>query len=195
MFHLNYLAHLYLSADRPLLTIGNFIADHVKGSMVDKYQGAVRDGIRLHRMIDEFTDTHPVVEESKARLRPDFRKYAPVIADVYFDHFLARDWAQYHPLTLAQFAGNCYRLLRENESLLPERTLYMLNYMEPQNWLVKYASLEGMQRALTGLSRRTSFPSNMENAHLFLQENYQAFEQDFNDFFPDLQSFVQAAIG
>jgi acyl carrier protein phosphodiesterase len=80
---MNYLAHLYLSADRPLLAIGNFIADHVKGSMADQYDGEVRDGIRLHRMIDEFTDSHPIVEKSKARLRPDFRKYAPVIVDLY----------------------------------------------------------------------------------------------------------------
>lgn len=191
---MNYLAHLYLSADRPLLAIGNFIADHVKGSMADQYDGEVRDGIRLHRMIDEFTDSHPIVEKSKARLRPDFRKYAPVIVDLYYDHFLARDWEMFHHRPLPDYAAEMYALLRQNEHILPHRTIHMLGYMEPQNWLVKYASVEGLQRALTGLARRTTFPSNMENAHLFLQDNYQFFEQEFNDFFPDLRSFVQIAL-
>lgn len=191
---MNYLAHLYLSADRPLLAIGNFIADHVKGSMADQYDGEVRDGIRLHRMIDEFTDSHPIVEKSKARLRPDFRKYAPVIVDLYYDHFLARDWEMFHHRPLSDYAAEMYALLRQNEHILPQRTIHMLGYMEPQNWLVKYASVEGLQRALTGLARRTTFESNMENAHLFLQDNYQSFEEEFNDFFPDLRSFVQIAL-
>lgn len=191
---MNYLAHLYLSANRPELAIGNFIADHVKGSMVEKFQGEVLDGIRLHRLIDSFTDSHPVVELSKARLRPGFRKYAPVIVDLYYDHFLARDWEAYHHQPLTVFADETYARLRNHHALLPERTIHMLNYMEPQNWLVQYASLEGLQRALTGLSRRTAFESNMETAHLFLQENYQAFEEEFNTFFPELRSFVQIAI-
>jgi acyl carrier protein phosphodiesterase len=191
---LNYLAHLYLSSDLPLITVGNFIADHVKGSMSEQYDGGIRDGIRLHRMIDAFTDSHPVVEESKARLRPEFRKYAPVIADVYYDHFLARDWHLYHHEPLEEFAAASYALMRKFESILPERTIHMLSYMEPQNWLVKYATLDGMQRALTGLSRRTSFDSGMQHAHLFLEKHYAGFEDEFNRFFPELNSYVRKEI-
>lgn len=187
---MNYLAHLYLSFNQPEITIGNFIADHVKGSAIDNFKGDILRGIKIHRLIDAFTDTHPVVEESKARLRPDFRKYAPVIADVYYDHFLARDWLQYHHLPLEIFAKENYALLRKNESILPDRTVHMLGYMEPQNWLVKYATLDGMQRALTGLSRRTTFESNMENAHLFLEKHYAEFEDEFNRFFPELRTYV-----
>jgi len=172
--------------------VGNFIADHVKGRMVESFSEDIINGIRLHRLIDAFTDAHPVVEESKARLRPEFRKYAPVIVDVYYDHFLARDWAQYHHLPLEEFAANCYRMLRENESLLPERALHMLNYMEPQNWLVSYATLQGMQRALTGLSRRTTFASNMQYAHLFLEKHYAAFEDEFNRFFPEIRLYLSS---
>lgn len=159
--------------------------------MVDRYTGGVREGILLHRLIDAFTDTHAVVEQSKARLRPEYRKYAPVIADIYYDHFLARDWSLYHHQPLHDYATDAYGLLRLHQSLLPERTVVMLNYMEPQNWLVKYATIEGMQRALTGLSRRTAFESNMETAHLFLEANYAAFEAEFNAFFPDLRAYVQ----
>ncbi len=189
---MNYLAHLYLSGSNDQLKIGNFIADHVKGSVIENYSGDVLAGIHFHRLIDSFTDQHPVVSISNARLRPDFRKYAPVISDVFFDHFLARNWSAYHHLPLEKFAENSYTLMRSNEQLLPVRAVYMLNYMESQNWLVHYASIEGIEKALTGLSKRTRFISNMDKAHLFLQEHYQDFENDFELFFKDIRLYVSA---
>ncbi len=189
---MNYLAHLYLSGSNDQIKIGNFIADHVKGSAISNYSGDILAGIHLHRLIDTFTDQHPIVAVTNARLRPDFRKYAPVISDVFFDHFLARNWNQYHHLPLEEFAQNSYALMRANEHLLPPRALNMLNYMEPQNWLLHYASIHGMEKALTGLSRRTKFISNMDKAHLFLQEHYQDFENDFELYFKDIRLYVAA---
>ena len=191
---MNYLAHLYLSANHPGLTIGNFIADHVKGSGESLYQGDILRGIRLHRMIDAFTDSHPVVEESKKRLRPVFRKYAPVIVDVFYDHFLAADWQAYHHLELNAFSARCYALLKEHIRLLPDRTVHMLSYMERQDWLSGYANLPGIRLALTGLSRRTSFDSNMQHAHLALEESYDDFRREFGEFFPELRAYVSVLL-
>lgn len=171
--------------------LGNFIADHVKGSAVENYTGEIREGIRIHRLIDSFTDSHPVVEESKARLRPEFRKYAPVIVDIFYDHFLARDWLLYHPHSLEQFAADTYLLLQTHDYLRPVRTRHMLKYMIQQNWLLNYATLQGMQKALIGLSQRTSFESNMQYAHLSLEKNYIEFENEFNRFFPELIKYVK----
>lgn len=192
---LNYLAHLYLSFNDPEIMIGNFIADHVKGKAVENYEGKIRKGIALHRAIDTFTDQHPVTIKSKERLRPVFRKYAPVIVDLYYDHFLGRDWSRYHHLVLADFAQHSYALMQRHLTLLPERTVYMLGFMESQNWLLKYATVDGLQRALTGLSRRTTFESNMEHAHDFLREHYAEFEKEFEAFFPDLRLYVEAIGG
>lgn len=189
---MNYLAHLYLSGDNDQIKIGNFIADHVKGSVIGHYSGDVLAGIQLHRLIDSFTDQHPVVAVSNTRLRPVFKKYAPVISDIFFDHFLARNWKEYHHLSLEEFAEESYALMRTNEHLLPARALHMLNYMESQNWLVNYANISGMEKALTGLSRRTKFESNMERAHLFLQQHYQDFENDFELYFKDVRLYVAA---
>jgi acyl carrier protein phosphodiesterase len=184
---MNYLAHLYLSSGHPEISIGNFIADHVKGADIQRYSGAVLEGIRLHREIDSFTDSHSVVEESKRRLRPRFGKYAPVIADVYYDHFLARDWQRYHHQSLPDFSLECYALMNANRHHLPERSAHMLSFMEKQNWLLNYASIEGIGKALGGLSRRTRFESGMEYAHHFLLEHYESFEREFQDFFPALE--------
>jgi len=189
---MNYLAHLYLSGNNNEIKIGNFIADHVKGSAITKYSGNVLAGIRLHRLIDTFTDQHPLVAKSNERLRPDFRKYAPVISDVYFDHFLAKNWSKFHHLPLEEYSANSYLLMRSNSELLPERAMHMLEFMESQDWLSNYATIEGMKKALTGLSKRTRFESNMENAHYFLEKNYDAFEKEFNLFFNDIRLYVAA---
>ncbi len=173
--------------------VGNFIADHVKGRQIDVFPEEIKAGILLHRRIDAFTDSHPVVEESKARLRPQFRKYAPVIADIYYDHFLARDWAQYHEQSLDEFAAGAYALMNSHADIIPPRALHMLGFMEKQNWLKNYGSLEGLHRALNGLSKRTAFESGMEHAAHFLQQHYDAFENDFNAFFPELITFCQTA--
>lgn len=189
---MNYLAHAFLSGSDGDLLIGNFIADHVKGAAMSRYPGAVQRGILLHRMIDAFTDSHPVVEECKAVLRPRFRKYAPVVSDIYFDHFLARDWHLYHHLDLPVYAEGCYTHLRSHEHLLPERTVFMLGHMEKHDWLTGYSTLHGIGMALTGMSRRARFESGMEHAREFLEEKYPFFDSGFADFFPDLQHYVES---
>jgi acyl carrier protein phosphodiesterase len=186
----NYLAHLYLSGnDRPL-RLGNFIADHLKGLSIKKFEADIQRGIRLHHAIDAYTDSHPVVAESKARLQPIFRKYAPVIVDVFYDHFLARNWQNYHPTPLPDYAQSIYTELYEHYNLLPERAQGMLPYMVKYDWLTNYAMLGGIQRVMNGMSRRTRFDSGMEKAPALLDLYQIEFEDEFNRFFPDLQAHV-----
>ena len=106
---MNHLAHLYLSGSDPDLMLGNFIADAVKGKQVELYALGVQNGIRLHRAIDTFTDAHPVVRQTKAHLYAGYSKFAGVILDIYFDHFLAIGWANYHPQPLADFVDQFIR--------------------------------------------------------------------------------------
>lgn len=189
---MNYLAHLYLSSGNKDLMIGNFIADHVKGNAINNFSDEIISGIKLHRLIDEFTDHHPIVEKSKTRLRTEFRKYAPVIIDIFYDHYLARDWETYHHQPLLTFAEETYSLLNLNHDKLPERTKQMLSYMIPQNWLYNYSKVEGISRALVGLSRRTTFESGMERSPEFLVKDYEAYDDEFKKFFEELRLFVGA---
>lgn len=187
---MNYLAHLYLSGNDPELRLGNFIADHLKGVSPQQYSPGVQRGIRLHHAIDRYTDSHAVVAESKRRLQPQFRKYAPVIVDIFYDHYLAQRWAQYHPEPLAQYAAAIYREMQAQEELLPERARGMLPFMVKHDWLTNYAQLEGIQRVMNGMSRRSRFDSGMERAPSVLAEHHHAFGEEFDRFFPDLQAEV-----
>ena len=92
---MNFLAHLYLSGNDEPLMVGNFIADHIRGYDWKAFPQQIQNGILLHRFIDEYTDNHPIVEQSKALMRNTFHKYTPVISDIYFDHFFCsiNGWA------------------------------------------------------------------------------------------------------
>lgn len=168
--------------------IGNFIADHLKGSLRNAYAGQILTGIKLHHFIDGFTDSHPVVEQTKVRLRHHFHKYTPVVVDVYYDHFLAANWQNYHLQPLADYVNDVYLLLDVNKSLLPQRTNYMLGYMKQENWLAGYKHFENLDRIFKNMSRRTKFDNNMQDAVSFLQNDYELIKKEFEVFFKDLKS-------
>ena len=187
---MNYLAHIFLSGGQRDLMVGNFIADAVKGKQLERFTPEIQRGIRLHRAIDSFTDNHEITKQSRQRLYTEYRHYSGVIIDIYYDHFLAKNWSQYHHLDLKDFTIEVYKTLDEYREILPQKVVYMLQYMVPQNWLLNYAHYDGIERVLTGMSRRTRFDSRMELAINELKEHNELFEEEFTAFFPLLQSFV-----
>jgi acyl carrier protein phosphodiesterase len=188
---MNFLAHLYLSGDDDDLILGNFVADMVKGRQIESFHEGVVKGIRLHRKIDAFTDTHPVVETSKMRLRNKYRLYSGVVVDMFYDHFLAGSWEAYSAIPLVEFVDRGYSLLLNNYSILPPRARNVLPQMISGNWLVNYASLESLQQHFEGMARRTPFNSGMEHAVEDLKKYYKEFETEFHTFFPELISYVE----
>jgi len=189
---MNFLAHLYLSGSDPKIKLGNFIGDFVKGkNLAARFEPAITKGIELHREIDHFTDHHLVVQQSKNRLRPKYRHYSGVITDVFYDHLLAINWAKYSNESLADFAEQSYRIVQQHESIIPERVKDMMPHMVKGNWLVNYGTIEGIHRSLSGMARRTPYESKMEEASKDLKESFTAFENEFIQFFPDLQRFCK----
>lgn len=188
---MNFLAHLYLSGDNHKIMLGNFIGDFVKGrNALEQFDPEIIRGIQLHRAIDEFTDNHPIVTVSKNRLRPKYRHYSGVIVDVFYDHFLARNWDTYHPELLPDFADKAYGVIQSHDPILPKEVKFMMPYMIKGNWLVNYARTEGIHRALSGMARRTPYESKMEQSVEDLKKNYAEFSQEFATFFPTLRQFA-----
>jgi len=188
---MNCLAHQYLSGDSEDLKIGNFIADGVKGKVLFTFPQGIQQGIKLHRAIDHFTDHHPIVEKSKNRLRIKYRKYAGVVVDLYYDHYLANLWKDYSSVKLEKYTEETYKLMFKNYFMLPGKMKGILPFMAQGNWLLNYGKVEGVQRALTGLARRTTFKSNMEFAHEDLVTYYDEFKNEFQAFFPNLINFTK----
>lgn len=187
---MNFLAHIYLSGNNEPLMVGNFIGDFVKGNQLNDFEPEITRGVNLHRAIDEYTDQHLVVSRSKDKLREKYRHYSGVIVDIYYDHFLAKNWPEYHETDLLTFSGRFYATITSYNNILPKGAKYMLPYMMENNWLYNYSKVEGISRALGGMSKRTKFDSKMDEAVVDLREHYSIFEEEFKEFFSDLESFV-----
>lgn len=188
---MNYLAHIYLSGDNDLVTIGNFIADGIKGKSYKNHPKDIQVGILLHRHIDTFTDAHKTVRQSTKRLHKKYGHYSGIIVDILYDHFLAKNWDRYSNIPLEDYTETFYDSLEEHYDVLPARIQKMMPYMLADNWLLNYASIEGIGKVLDGMNRRTKNRSSMNEATTELKEFYEEFENEFSIFFEELISTSQ----
>lgn len=188
---LNYLAHIFLSGNDPQVKIGNFIGDFVKGSRFNEYPPKIRQGIVLHRKIDEFTDSHPVVRETVNFIRPSFGRYSGVIADMYFDYFLAINFSSYSSESLNVFAFRFYFLVIVNYKRLPVKVQGFIFHFISANRLKKYASIDGLKDSLQIMANYKSSAIEPDKTIQFLLENSDEIEKRFHSFFPDLIEFAR----
>jgi acyl carrier protein phosphodiesterase len=185
---MNFLAHIYLSGDNPLIQIGNFMADGIRGKHFETFPSDIQKGIVLHRSIDTFTDAHPIFRESTKRLHENYHHYSGVIIDVFYDHFLAKNFENYSDIKLEDFAAQFYQSLHDNYDHLTERTKDMMPYMIKHNWLVTYQSQEGIERILSQMDNRIKKESNMRFSVGELKDFYSEFEEEFTLFFEELRT-------
>jgi acyl carrier protein phosphodiesterase len=188
---MNFLAHIYLSGEDEAITIGNFIADGIKGKKYLKYPAEIQKGILLHRAIDSYTDQHPTVRKSTARLHKNYGHYSGVIVDILYDHYLAKNWKTYHAQPLDAYIQDFYKLLRSSYEILPSRIKKMMPYMISDNWLLNYATVPGISRILSQMNVRTRGISKMDLAVVELEEYYSEFENEFTSFFHELIAYSE----
>ncbi|AXT55754.1 MULTISPECIES: ACP phosphodiesterase [Aquimarina] len=188
---MNFLAHIYLSGEDQELKIGNFIADSVKGKKFAQFPERIQQGITLHRKIDSYTDSHPIVRESVLRLFPKYGHYSTVIVDILYDHYLAAYWSDYSKIPLDKYVSDFYTLLQEYYEVLPKRVQDFLPYMFRDNWLLSYATIPGIGRILYQMNHRTKNKSKMNFAVVELEQYYNEFEKEFRSFFEELELFTK----
>ncbi len=186
---MNFLAHIYLSGSNNMVAIGNFMADGIRGETYKNYPEDIQKGILLHREIDTFTDAHPIVRQSTKRLHENYGHYSGVIVDILYDHFLAKNWSIYSSVPLKDFVEAFYDSLEDSFELLPHRIQHLMPYMIADNWLLNYSKIEGIQRVLDGMNRRTKNRSKMNEATKELKMYYDEFEEEFTLFFEELTKF------
>ena len=188
---MNYLAHAYLSFNQPEILVGNMISDFIKGKKQFDYPDIVQKGIQLHRAIDTFTDAHAITAELKSFFRPQYRLYSGAFVDVVYDHFLANDTNQFATAALLKdFAANTYRLLEINTLLFPPPFQKMFPYMKTHGWLYNYRLVEMIEKSFEGLVRRATYLKESKIAFGIFTRHYDAMQDGYNNFFPDLKNFT-----
>jgi acyl carrier protein phosphodiesterase len=174
--------------------IGNFIADHIKGNHYEGFSKEIQQGIFLHREIDTFTDAHQIVRKSKRRLHKRYRHYDGVIIDIFYDYFLAKNWADYSAIPLDVYTNSVYHLFDKKAPELPKKSQQFITYMIEYNILFNYQYKEGIAKVLNGMNRRTKGKSQMHLAIEDLNLLQTELEEDFTVFFKDLVEFTNQKI-
>lgn len=187
---MNYLAHLHLGGQAPEELLGSLYGDFVKGRLEGRFPPALEAAIRLHRQIDVYTDSHPLVTAALQLFPAERRRYAGIVIDVFFDHVLARHWRDYHPQPLDKFTQRVYAALSEADEL-PGRLAQVAPYMMGDDWLGSYRDFRVLEPVLNGIARRLSRPEGLAGAFDEVRKLYEPLSAVFREFYPQLQAFAK----
>jgi acyl carrier protein phosphodiesterase len=191
---MNYLAHAYLSFNRPGILVGNMISDFVKGKKKYDYAPDILTGIDLHRAIDDFTDMHPVTKSARQIFQPVYGLYSGAFMDIAYDYFIANDKQLFEPGSLETFSRDIYDTLDNYTSIFPPRFNQLFPSMKKYNWLLNYRNISGIERSFEGLAYRAVYMSDSEAAFNLFLVNRDKLEYAYRMFFPELIRFTQEAI-
>lgn len=188
---MNYLAHAFLAGPADEFLIGSIMGDFVKGSVDDLFTDRITGGILFHRRVDAFADSHALSRASRGLFSPQRRRYAGVILDICYDHFLSKHWSVYTDGDLAEFITRVYAALQRYHDILPARLQAVLPQMVRQNWLGCYGTLDGVDITLRRIARRIRRENSLAESIGDIRKNYRQLERNFRIFFPDLVDFAQ----
>ena len=188
---MNYLAHLYLSEPTEDAWLGSLLGDFVKGPLDGRYSEDVTRAIALHRKIDSYTDAHPVVLQSKSRVSAQRRRYAGIMVDMFYDHFLAKYWREFHDEPLEEFTARIYAILARRQAMLPEKLQQMAPKMAQWNWLASYAEVSSIHTALDRMGQRLKYQNRLLHSADELVEHYTGLEADFRAYLPQVRQFAK----
>jgi len=191
---MNYLAHLQLAPREARVILGALMGDFRKYVNLPSLPVAIIRGMEHHRAVDKFTDSHPQVKSLKELFSRCRRRYAGIIIDITFDHFLSRHWQRFNMDDRSEFITYVYGCLRQDLCIMPPRMQRVTNHMLHEDWLGSYTDLAGVENSLNGVSRRIRFANNLYGAIAEVVENYHELEHGFLEFFPELQANVSTAI-
>jgi len=189
---MNYLAHFYLAEDSVESQLGNFLGDFLKGVDREQFPRVVQAGIEKHLKVDSFTDQHPVFRRSKKRLARNRRRFAGVIIDIFYDHFLATHWSDYHAQDLELFSDRVIGRLLDYSGFVPPRARFVLERIDENGRLVSYRKVDAIGEVLDGISYRFRRENTIAGAVEELHSQYNELEKDFREFFPELRDFAEA---
>ena len=187
---MNWLAHLLLSESSPAFRIGNILPDMLRDRVLDTLPLSFQGGIRRHKTIDSYTDSHIVVKRSITRMNAPFRRFGGVLTDVFYDHFLTRDWNRYSEVPLDNLVKEFYDSFDSFRGTIPTEAFGALERMREQNWLGSYGDLAGIETTLHRISFRLKRPFALQEGVVELERNYDLLSADFDEFFPQLVAHV-----
>jgi acyl carrier protein phosphodiesterase len=187
---MNWLAHLLLADPASDCQISAILPDFMRKTALGKLPESFQVEIIRHRRIDAYTDSHPAFRRSVRRFGGTLRHFGPVVADIFYDHFVSTHWLHYSEISLPDFLTEIFASLDRCGEHLPEDTLQHLWRVKEENWLASYADIDGLSRCLTRISLRLRRFFDLASSIPVFLTSYNHFRADFEEFFPDLLRYL-----
>lgn len=193
---MNFLGHLFFSDNNPELMYANLYGDFFKGKNPGKHDALVQSGIKLHRSIDHYIDHHPEVLKLMHELYDELPKVTGIAIDLYFDHLLAKNWNNFHPLAYQEFLNLFYNYKPKlwDQDEYPSKFRIFIEQLKMHRWMDYYPTLEGLKKACQGISTRISFENKLPVApEIFIREE-EKITRCFNLFMADAIPYFKLQI-
>lgn len=171
----------------------NLFGDFVKGPDLQAYRPEIQAGIRLHRQIDHYIDHHPEVQALMHDLHAELPRISGIAVDLYFDHLLARQWADYHAEDFERFVSRFFTHPVQRSDYPKPEFWMVLDKMREGDWIGNYRYHHGLEFACRGLSRRISFPNALYTAPEVFLAHEERITRCFHTFMDDAQLFFAKA--
>jgi len=182
----NFLAHSLFGQGNSERVAGQFAGDFVRGNDLSQFSAGLQLGIRMHRFIDAFTDHHPSAVAVRTVFQPPVRRFAGIVTDVVFDHYLARDWERYANTPLLEHIDDVHSALAEHHAQLPHGLQRFAQYLKTERVLEANLSFDGVALTLERISRRSARFSPLALAADVAQEHESDLYEVFVEIFPQL---------
>lgn len=190
---MNFLFHMYLSGDDHELLVGNFMGDFVKGSLGDDYPPRIRQGLMLHRKIDSFAQRDADFQTSRLRLSSDFGLYRGVLVDLFYDHFLAKEWDSWSDAPFQEYISWARSAVEKHLAIMPKKLQEIVPVIFNE-LLPSYKRIAGTEAALNRMSRRVKRSNPLAEGGAELTRHYGELKADFERFTPTAQRFAAGFI-
>lgn len=187
---MNYLAHFHLSHGNDDLLIGALLGDFVKGPLKGERKKSIEQGIFLHRKIDIYTDTHCLLKQAHQLFDPCYRRYAGIMTDVVFDHFLNQHWQKFHQQALSVFSQQVFQLITTSDDLTPPAK-YQADNLARYDVFTNYQYWQTVDTVLKRVGQRLSRENPLATAAQAMKPHYHTLEDIFLAFYPQLQTYVR----
>ncbi len=191
---MNFLAHFHLAWPDAGLIAGGLEGDFVKGPLRGALPPHLERGIKLHRAVDAFTDGHSLIQHLRQCLPPDLRRYAGILIDLSFDHYLSRHWSDFSDIPLTDFNSEVYRTLTAQQFILSEGGRRMLARLVEFDVLGLYLQWDNVLASATRIGERFQRSNPFLDLERQLSPAQDTLEQAFLNFYPQLQSFCKQRI-
>ncbi len=188
---MNYLAHFHLAWPDPDLVAGGLEGDYHKGPIDPALGAGLQRGIRLHRAVDAYTDSHPALAELRGEFAAELRRYAGILVDLSFDHFLSQHWSRFGDQSLKDFNEAVYRHLQHRRRELSAPARRMLDRLVQYDLLGRYGDWHSVPDSAARIGERFSRGNPFLGIDGELDRLHPRLEAAFLAFYPELQDFAR----